>query len=149
MKKIFRMKYEPCNGKCYTAPNTFPLNPVVTDAEATELLDKVIEMHEFACGNEGLAYGIDLDEEREVFVGSFLHFGNLDLVTSDTAMGCLANLHEVVMEWRNSDAGSTTLRENPGLGHDVCEHGEDQDLRAFALKFSGLGPERCAAILAA
>lgn len=33
-------------------------------------------------------------------------------------------------------------------GHDVCEHGEDHDLRRFALRFSGLSEEEQAQLLA-
>lgn len=110
--------------------------------QAAQLLDRIIKIHEPACGNENLAYGMDFDEDTEVFIASFQHYGQLELFVSKSPIMTLNKLIDAALDWYASDEGKKLLEEKPGLGHDVCEHGKDHDLRRFAMKFSGLSEEQ-------
>lgn len=150
MRKLFRMKYEPCNGQCYAPDDVLRVNEFGLDAtQAAMLLDRVIQIHEPACGNERLAYGLDHDESTGVFVASFQHYGTLDLYVDTSALGALNKLIDGALDWYASDEGKRLLAEQPGLGHDVCEHGKDHDLRHFALTYSGLDASTQATVFAA
>lgn len=139
MRKLFRMKYEPCNGRCYEYDDVLKIKDFsMSLQDAATLLDRIIAIHEPACGNEHLAYGMDYDEGTGVFVASFQHFGQLDLFTSTDGVECMNKLIDGALAWYSSEDGKRLLAEHPGEGHNVCEHGEDHDLRRFALRFSGL-----------
>lgn len=149
MRKLFRMKYEPCNGRCYEYDDVLKIKDFsMSLTDAAILLDRIIAIHEPACGNEHLAYGMDYDEDTDVFVTSFRHFGDLDLYTSKDGVECMNKLIDGALAFYRSDEGKRLLAEHPGKGHEVCEHGEDHDLRRFALRFSGLDETAQAQLLA-
>lgn len=106
------------------------------------LLRKVVAIHEPACGNEKLAYGLDLCEDSGLFIGSFLHFGTVDLVTGSTAFETLNRLCDAVLAYFETEDFALNIRTYPGEGHDVCEHGKLPDLVTFALNHSGLSEEK-------
>lgn len=148
MRKLFRMKYEPCNGQCYAYDEVLNVKNLGVDTEtAAELLDRIIKIHEPACGNEQLAYTLDYDEETEVFVSGFVHYGALDLFADTTALGALNKLINAALGYYETDEYKELVAKMPGKGHDVCEHGEDHDLRKFAMKFSGLNESEQTAVL--
>jgi hypothetical protein len=142
MRKLFRMKYEPCSGRCYAPDEVIKLsNYNLSVVDAAILLERIIKIHEPACGNENLSYGMDYDEETKVFISSFQHFGMLDIFSATDGVSALNKLIDAALEFFDSEQGKELLRTNPGKGHDVCEHGEANDLRKFSLKFSGLNEE--------
>jgi len=139
MRKIFRMKYEPCNGRCYAPDEVLNIKEFSMPLmDAAVLLDRIIKIHEPACGNDNLSYGMDYDEVSGVFIASFIHFGELDLFTSRSGLECMNSLIDGALSWYESDTAKEKLSSNPGVSHSACQHGEDYDLRRFALRFSGL-----------
>ncbi len=133
------MQYEPCNGTCYAYEDVFNLKELANDPERLEtLMSKLLKAHGPACGNEHIRYGIDLDEKLNTFVGSFMHFNKLELVAGKDATQVLESLCDLVNDYYESEDGKKEIEANPGLGHSVCEHGEDTELRQFVLKASGL-----------
>lgn len=142
MRKLFRMKYEPCDGRCYAWEDVINMEELGVDVKsAAALLDRIINIHEPACGNENLAYALDYDEDSKVFIASFIHYGSLDLFADQKALGALNKLIDAALLYYSTEEYKTLVKEKPGKGHDVCEHGEDHDLRRFAMKFSGLSQE--------
>ena len=142
MRKLFRMKYEPCSGRCYAWEDVINMEELGIDVKsASVLLDRIIKIHEPVCGNENLAYALDYDENLKIFVASFIHYGSLDLFADQKALGALSKLIDAALLYYNTEEYKTLTKEKPGKGHDVCEHGEDYDLRRFAMKFSGLSKE--------
>lgn len=142
------MRYEPCNGRCYAPDEVLELKELsLSMAEAAILLDRILAIHEPACGNENLAYGMDYDEDTEVFVASFIHFVSLDLFVSRDGIACINKLIDGALDWYTSEEGKAKLDRYPG-NHEACEHGDDHDLRRFALRFSGLDEAAQAQLLA-
>lgn len=143
------MKYEPCSGRCYAPGDVFRMTGFGAAVhEMTELLQKLVRIHEPACGNEQIVYGMDLDEDRGVFISSFQHYGRLDLFTGANAFEALSKLADAALAYYDSDEWREDSAANPGLGHNVCEHGKDSDLVNFALEHSGLPAETRAEIAA-
>ncbi|HDY9042735.1 TPA: hypothetical protein RRI59_000366 [Klebsiella pneumoniae] len=139
MRKAFRMKYEPCLGTCYIDRNVADLSFLANDLVALrEIVIKMIKAHEPLCGNEGIAYGIDFDEENNLFIAFFLHFGKVELLSDKSLIGVLHHLCDVAIEHFESDTGKDELKSHPGSSHDVCEHGKDNDLLHFMIKHSGI-----------
>ena len=80
MRKIFRMKYEPCSGTCYYTHEVVNLTQLANDKGALKhLLMRMVAAHEPLCGNENIAYGVDYDESSKIFIASFLQYGKLEL----------------------------------------------------------------------
>jgi len=137
MRKLFRMQYEPCSGQCYAASEVLSLQGMSV-GQIKEVMDAMVAMHEPACGNRNVCLGLDLDEESGVFVGSFMHYGRLELVAGPTPLKTLLRLETLVWRHIQSEEWQVELASVPGLGHEVCEHGHDEDLRIFSLEHSGL-----------
>ncbi|UVL81861.1 hypothetical protein LOY35_16665 [Pseudomonas sp. B21-028] len=139
MRKAFRMKYEPCLGTCYVKPDVVDLSFLADDLVALrEITKKMIKAHEPLCGNEGIAYGIDFDEENNLFIAFFLHFGKIELFSENKLLGVLHRLCDGAIAHFESATGKEELKAHPGSGHDVCEHGKDDDLLHFMIKHSGI-----------
>lgn len=150
MRKLFRMKYEPCSGQCYDHRDVLRISGLGGQVEEmAALLAKIVKIHEPACGNLHLAYGLDLDEETNTFVASFQHYGAIELFVAPNAFKALNDLADVALAYYATDAYAEAVKAQPGVGHDVCEHGNDQDLRHFALQYSGLPEAVCADVMMA
>ena len=150
MRKLFRMKYEPCNGKCYEYDDVLKLKGLNLDVAGTaELLKRVIEIHEQGCGNAELGYMMDYDDDAGMFLTSFWHYGVLDNFLDITPLGALNKMIDAALAYYKTEEYAELVAAKPGLGHDVCEHGEDHDLRKFAVRHSGLDEEGQAAVLRA
>lgn len=72
MRKLFRFKYEPCNGTCYAWDDVLPeeLNKY-TPGEKREIIGLMVKAHMSLCDNPDYSFGIDLDESTRVFVAHF------------------------------------------------------------------------------
>ncbi len=153
MRKIFRMQYEPCNGDCYAydpsddtdSPDDtkdddqLPLGPLRFDKPRLKaIIDKLVAMHQPLCGNVNLRYGIDLDEENKLFIGSFWHYGKLELFTGKELYILVEQMADYILAFYKTEAYAEESKNDKGLGHDVCHYGEDQDLRRFMIRVSGI-----------
>ena len=149
MRKIFRMQYEPCNGDCYAwdgdddndsgsdsdGDDTLPLGPLRSDpVRLKRIMDKLVAMHQELCGNVNLRYGIDLDEENKLYIGSFWHYGKLELFTHKNLYVLVEIMADYVLAFYQTDAYKEESKHDKGLGHDVCHYGEDDDLRRFIVR---------------
>jgi hypothetical protein len=137
------MRYEPCDGQCYAEDDVMDLNRFGLDVPAAaRLLSRVVQIHDRACGDVNLAYGLDHDEATGVFVASFWRYGNLSLYCDATPLGALERLIDAALAYYASDEYAAKNAERPGLGHDACHHGDDRALVDFALRHSGLSVEQ-------
>lgn len=137
MRKMFRMKYESCNGQCYAYSDVMRIQTLGLDEQgAAAFLKRLVAMHGPSCGNPHLAFRLDHDEELDVFVASFERYGSLDLFGGRTALVALNKLIDAALAYYESD--EYKAQPDKGLGHGVCHHGDDNKLIDFAIAFSGL-----------
>lgn len=154
MRKIFRMQYEPCSGACYQyddddsssgggggsdtpdiESDILPLRALRFDqVRLKSIMEKLVAMHQELCGNKNIRYGIDLDEDNQIFIGSFWHYGKLELFTDRSHLKLIEKMAEYVLAFYQTEAYHEESKHNKGVGHDVCEHGEDDDLRRFIIR---------------
>lgn len=134
MKKVFRMQYEPCNGDCYAhGQEFFKLMKSLLDDEAKfkTLTEKLVKIHEPLCGNVNLRYAMDLDENTGVYIGTFTHYGRLELFSNKDPIKLMDEMADNILKHFKSDRWQEELEMEKGLGHSVCHYGEDEDLRKF------------------
>lgn len=159
MRKIFRMQYEPCNGLCYAWDNDddsagsgiggggsidddkdtdiLPLRALRNDpTRLKSIMVKLVAMHQELCGNTNIRYGIDLDEDRGIFIGSFWHYGKLELFTDTNHITLIEQMADFVLPFYQTEAYGEESKHDKGVGHSVCEHGEDDDLLRFIIRTS-------------
>lgn len=147
-RKLFRMKHEPCTGRCYTPGEVLGLRGLGLDVEATaRLLADIIRIHEPACGREQISFALDYSESEQIYVAVFARFGVTSTYVSRSPVLCLRQLIDGALTWYASEDGARLLAEHPGDGKDACEHGHDDDLVAFALTHSGLSLDEQAQVL--
>lgn len=162
MRKLFRMKYEPCVGQCYAYSDVMRIHTLGLDARgAAAFLRRLLAAHAPSCGDPGIEFRLDADEftrseynggdykdvEDVRFVASFYHHGALDLFASDTPLGALDQLIDAALAYYETQAFKS-LHDETLLRERVCEHGTDEKLVSFALAFSGLTPEAQAEVRA-
>lgn len=139
MRKLFRMKYESCNGQCYSYDDVMKIHNLGLDVQGSAaFLDRLLAIHRPSCGNAEIAFSLDLDEQTEVFVASMQRYGALDLYAGRTALDAMNQLIDGALAWYASDEGKAKMAAQPGAGHDVCRHGDDKALVEFAITHSGL-----------
>lgn len=112
MKKLFRFKYEKCNGSCYTGGDDFyaelkPLSP----EKKLSLVSEVVAAHNRLCDNPSFSFGLDKCEKTGLFIAYFLQPNRTDLFTDLSLETCIRDLCEFVM-----DTNVPTLK-------GVCEFG--------------------------
>lgn len=72
MRKLFRFKYEPCNGTCYAWCDHLPqeLNKM-PDEECLTTVAIMVEAHNRLCDNPEYSFGVDMDDNTGMFVAHF------------------------------------------------------------------------------
>ena len=72
MRKLFRFKYEPCNGDCYAWCDHLPNELMkVSEEERQTIVGLMVEAHNKLCDNPEYSFGVDLDEGTRIFVAHF------------------------------------------------------------------------------
>lgn len=99
MKKLFRFKYEQCNGTCYAWDSIFyeglrKLSPI----ERQTLVSMVTKAHDKLCDNPAYYFGLDMCEKTNLFIGHFVQPSRLDLFTNISLAGCIRELTEHVIK---------------------------------------------------
>lgn len=145
MRKMFRMKYESCNGECYAYSDVMRIHNLGLDTEsAVSFLRRLVEIHKPSCGNANLQFRLDVDDELGVFVASFYHYGSLDLFCDKTPLNALNRMIDAVLAYYKSEVFKLDCGTDPNLfldyekQHNLCRHGDDKKLISFAITFSGL-----------
>lgn len=134
MRKMFRMKFESCNGECYAYSDVMKIHTLGLDVQgAAAFLRRLLAIHAPACGNAQLQFRLDVDDNLGVFVASFYRYGALDLFASKSPREALDKMIDAALAYYD-DQGMTAETSRFA----VCHHGEDYKLVDFALQFSGL-----------
>ena len=99
MKKLFRFKYEPCNGTCYSHKPIFFSEMKKTDQSVREqLVNTIIQAHDKLCDNSDYYFGLDLCEESNVFIGHFVQPDRVDTFTGTTLERCVSKMCNAVID---------------------------------------------------
>lgn len=93
MRKLFRFKYEPCNGTCYAWCDVLPgeLNKM-PDEERKETVRMMVDAHSRLCDNPDYSFGVDMDSVRGLFVGHFRTPGSTELFSADSFGECVTKV---------------------------------------------------------
>lgn len=72
MRKLFRFKYEPCEGTCYAWCDHLPyqLN-MMSELDRKKTIDLMVKSHNNLCDNPDFSFGIDMDDKTGIFVAHF------------------------------------------------------------------------------
>lgn len=72
MRKLFRFKYEPCNGTCYAWCDVLPeeLNKY-SEEKRRLIVEAMVHAHGLLCDNPDYSFGVDLEENYGMFVAHF------------------------------------------------------------------------------
>jgi hypothetical protein len=137
-RKLFRMRHEPCAGRCYAPDEVLALHELGTDVSAlADLLADLVKIHAPACGQEQIGFALDHSADAGVFIAVFSHFGAVTTYAHASPVECLRQMVTGVQAWYATEEAAALLAEHPG-DKDACEHGHDEDLVSFALEHSGL-----------
>ena len=130
---------EACAGDCYAYDDVLRIK---AEGWTVDLLRKVmgrlITMHAGICGNQNYRLGIDLDENRGLYVGSFYHFGALETCIDSNIVGVIESLSAITGRYFASDTYKADIARDPGKGRDACAYGEDNALWGWMIKASGI-----------
>lgn len=72
MRKLFRFKYEPCQGTCYAWCDALPeeLNKL-NEADKRLIVELMVSAHNKLCDNPEYSFGIDRQDKSGMFVSHF------------------------------------------------------------------------------
>lgn len=124
MKKIFRMKHEPCKGTCYTADEVLSLNLI---KNKDKILNQLKGAHNVLCGDSRFGMGIDYNEELKLFVG-------FSVTPVSTEIYLNLNIENLIMNITN-DITSVDNELPEELRMEACDHGSTEGLDTFMKKF--------------
>lgn len=99
MRKLFRFKYEPCEGGCYAWCDHLPteLNKS-TEKERKEIIAMMVKAHDNLCDNPDYSFGIDLDDKSGMFVAHFRTPEKTNLYAHPTFASCVKEICSVVLD---------------------------------------------------
>ena len=98
MKKLFRFKYEPCNGTCYAhQPIFFSEMKKLQQLEKEALVEKIVKAHDQLCDNPEYYFGLDMCEKTGLFIGHFVQPERTDIFTGETLAECISDMADTVI----------------------------------------------------
>ena len=125
MRKLFRMRHEPCAGTCYAPDEVLKISSLA-DADREFILASFETLHRQTCGDGRFGFGIDLDEKTGLFVGHVVAPGRTDLCSGEDLVSCAKNLI-----WLAGIVMQAAPAPLPNLQH--CDHGRKEEFREFWL----------------
>ena len=98
MKKLFRFKYEPCNGTCYVWDDDFyeGLRHLGAESRIT-LVNLVTKAHDKLCDNPDFYFGLDKCEKTGLFIGHFRQPTRLDIFTGTTLVEAINEMCDFII----------------------------------------------------
>lgn len=145
-----KLNGEACDGDCYAYDDALRARDAGWSmAELTAACGALLTVHGAICGNPALRVGISLDESRGIWIGSFAHYGSVELVTASSLTECVGEIARVSRAYFASDQSRADLAASPGRGRGACAYGEDAALIGFMTRASGVPEGERATIEAA
>ena len=98
MRKLFRFKYEPCEGTCYAWCDYLPaqLN-MLSEQERKDIIDLMVRAHNNLCDNPDFSFGIDMDDEMNMFVSHFRTPEKTNVYLHKTFNSCVKEICLIVL----------------------------------------------------
>lgn len=125
MRKLFRFKYEPCNKTCYAyCAKLMTELRKLPQHERESLVSNMVEAHNKLCDNPEYSFGVDVDEQNNMFVSHFRRPESTDLFSSREFSQCVMSVCETVL---NTDIpkvnGKCTFGDNGAedLGREILK----------------------------
>lgn len=125
MRKLFRFKYEPCNKTCYAYCSKLMTElRKMQEEDRKTLVSTMVEAHNRLCDNEEYSFGLDVDEENDIFVSHFRTPQGTDLYSDkkfpNSVMSvCDAVLHTNIPKGNGSCTFGNNGAEN--LGQEILK----------------------------
>lgn len=99
MKKLFRFQYEACNGTCYAPEEQFFIDlRAVPLSQLHGVVDKIVTAHNRTCNNPNMRFAVDLDETHNIYIGSWMNNGTLDLFSSSSFIDVVDQLSSHILD---------------------------------------------------
>ena len=98
MRKLFRFKYEPCNKTCYAYCSKLMTElRKLSPSERESLVSTMVEAHNKLCDNPEYSFGVDVDEENNIFVSHFRTPKSTDLFSDKEFSDCVKSVCDMVL----------------------------------------------------
>ncbi len=98
MRKLFRFKYEPCNGMCYAWCDKLTIElRKLSDQHRQTLVALMVEAHSHLCDNPDYSFGVDVDEINGHFAAHFRTPTTTDLYSGDSFSGVVTRVCREVL----------------------------------------------------
>jgi hypothetical protein len=129
MRKMFRFKYEPCNGTCYAwCDSLIRRLREMPDEDRRSLVVTMVQAHNRLCDNPAYSFGVDVDDSLRFFVAHFRTPEKTDLYSG---MDFAAVVHQVCAAVMNTEipvlSGACVFGDNGAedLGREILRHCTD------------------------
>ena len=132
---------EPCQGDCYAEDDVLCIRERWTVDEIRLAMTHLLDIHKEICGNANYRLGVDYAEDTKTFIGTFYHFGALEMVTGASVQEVIDGLADVTKSYFESPQYGNDMIKDPGLGHTACQHGDEAALKAWMAKQGGFDME--------
>lgn len=98
MKKLFRFKYEPCNGGCYQYKDVFFMEmKKLSSTSKNEMVKLIVDAHDKLCDNPEYYFGLDMCEKTGLFIGHFVQPSRTDVFSGTTLEQCINDMCSYVI----------------------------------------------------
>ena len=99
MQKLFRFKYEECNGTCFAHEDIFFAQlGAIHEVRRKVLVDLVVKAHDNLCDNPDYSFGLDYCDITDTFIGHFIQPGRIDVFSSYHLNTCITDMCETVVD---------------------------------------------------
>ena len=99
MQKLFRFKYEPCNGMCYAWCDKLTTELLkLTVGNRQALVATMTKAHDRLCDNPNYSFGVDVDAAGTTFVAHFRTPEKTDLYSSKDFVNVVSMVCTEVMK---------------------------------------------------
>lgn len=133
MRKLFRFKYEPCNGTCYAWCDHLPNELMKMDEEQRHLtIRTMVAAHDRLCDNPDYSFGVDLDHNTGIFVAHFRTPTNTEIFANISFADVVKEVTDQVMSTEiPTISGACTYGDNgaENLGAEILKACLDLDYR--------------------
>jgi hypothetical protein len=129
MRKMFRFKYEPCNGTCYAwCDSLIRRLRELPDSERHLLVTTMVRAHNKLCDNPAYSFGVDVDDSIGVFVGHFRTPEKTDLYSGVDFAAVVNKVCETVLSTEIPTLSGVCVFGGNGaesLGHEILKYCTD------------------------